>query len=313
MHPVPAGSVLVAQEITEHIKNRRLVPDGNLDHVSGCSYDMTIGTLFWDSEIISGSDKQIVIPPGGVVSILTAEDLDLPNDICATAFAINKMSSRGFLVLNPGHVDPGYKGPLSIKALNVRKVPMPLHSGDPIFTVIFQRLSGPTFAYKSNIQSRQTREHEFNSTVVETSPKTLFDVMPLDRTGPFPGREEVNDMIRCHWLSRWSTAAAIATLLFSAIAAYESLHPNQSVERDTRSNSGHQLQGNTPDGVSGVSRVDETLKPATARTDVPITGNSPSPQDGTKTETNAPSAKAKLPDSLPDPSTRNEKKDEGKK
>lgn len=244
--------VLVEAEIKELIANSQLVIQGDSSQVRGCSYDLTVGTIFWQEKVYSAPDTQIVIPPGGVVAILTKEELDLPNDMFATAFAINKMSSRGLLVLNPGHVDPGFKGALTVKALNLRKVPMTLEAGANIFTVIFQRLPRSTTAYPPIAKDRKSRERDFNETTVETSPRTIFEMMVLDRDGPYPSREEVKsllkdlerdgpfptreqvkDLIKESRLVWWTFAASLATfivavagLIFAIVAAYKSVYPS---------------------------------------------------------------------------------------
>ncbi len=77
-----------------------------------CSYDLRIGAVFIGDKIISQHHQQnsnwnINVKPSEIVTILTLEDVNLPKDICATVFAINSLSSTGFLILNPGHIDPG--------------------------------------------------------------------------------------------------------------------------------------------------------------------------------------------------------------
>jgi deoxycytidine triphosphate deaminase len=217
--------IFVADDIKQAISNGGLIIDGDANRVRGCSYDLTIGTIFWENKILKGPDTFVIIPPGGVVSILTKEELQLPDDVCATAFAINKMSSEGFLVLNPGHVDPGFKGPLTVKALNIRKVAMPLHAGASIFTVIFQKLPKTTSTFGHNYSSRIDRERSFNETIVQTAPRTFFEMMEANRDGPYPGRHEVNSMIRRHWLSWISAGASLLTLLLAGVAAYKSVYP----------------------------------------------------------------------------------------
>jgi dUTPase len=205
---------LTADEIINEMTKTppQLIASGDIGGVQGCSYDMTIGTIFWEGKIIKEKGASVIIPPGGVVSILTHEELHLPDDVFATAFAINKWSSKGFLVLNPGHVDPGFRGSLSVRALNIRKVDMPLPVGEKVFTVIFQRLSQPTKTYAGNIASREERERDYNQAVIELSPRTIFEMMAKSSDGPYPGREEVGSMIRKHW-------ATIASLIFTFIAA----------------------------------------------------------------------------------------------
>jgi len=228
--------VLTKDDIVQEIKAGRLV-NGPVDQARGCSYDLTVGTIFWDEQIFrSGEAKTVCVPPGGVVGIFTAEEISLPADICATAFAINAMSSRGFLVLNPGHIDPGFEGPLTIKALNIRKTAIAIHQTDPIFTVVFQRLPKPTILFQRN-KSRAEREREFDATTVETSPRSISDIVAADAKGPFPSRVEVSTVIkqetsdlttkhdveviiRDFWMSRWSFGLALLAVLLAAAAAY---------------------------------------------------------------------------------------------
>lgn len=209
--------ILGKDEICALINSGTLVKGANKSNLRGASYDMTVGIIFVDGEIRRSSDGAFshTVRAGGVINIFTTEELDLPSDIVATAFAINQMSSRGFLVLNPGHVDPGFKGALTVKALNVRKVPYVVQSGDPVFTVVFERLSTPTIPYSHN-QRPEERERLFNKEIVETSCNSFSDLVLLDPDGPYPSREQVREEIRNHWTS-WLTMG------FAAVAAFVSL------------------------------------------------------------------------------------------
>lgn len=220
--------IIASDELKLAVEEGVLLRHSDLKRVRGCSVDLVVGTIFWDGKIIPwdrvSPPQQITVPPGGIVGILTAEELELPADVCATAFAINALSSKGFLVLNPGHVDPGFSGPLSVKALNVRKVAIAIHQGEPIFTVILHRLNGVTTEYQHNV-SRDERERTFNATTVETSPRTLAEIIEADPNGPFVGRAEVLEMIRGHWMSRSSFWLAGAAALFALLAVVASLAP----------------------------------------------------------------------------------------
>lgn len=216
---------LTAEEIIHEMRKDPplLVTSGNESRVQGCSYDMTIGTIFWDKKIIKQTESAVIIPPGGVVSILTHEEINLPDDVFATAFAINSMSSKGLLVLNPGHVDPGFKGPLSVRALNIRKTDLPLYVGKEIFTVIFHRLSKQTKPYEGNITDRKQREDKYNEAAIELTPKTIFEMMAESRDGPFPSRHEVEAMIRKQILA-W--IGAIAAVIGAVLAGFSVFNPS---------------------------------------------------------------------------------------
>jgi deoxycytidine triphosphate deaminase len=213
------SGILIATEIEAEIKAGRLVARANFDRIQGCSYDMCVGTIFSDGQIFeNGTKKQLSVKPGGIISIFTDEELMLPDDVCATAFAMNQQSSRGLLVLNPGHVDPGFKGPLTVKALNLRSTSIVIQQGEPVFTVVFERLSGTTKAFGSN-KPRPDREREFNSKTVETTPAGISEIVLLNPSGPYPTRHETQDLIRSHWLSRWSLYGGIAAIILATWAA----------------------------------------------------------------------------------------------
>lgn len=233
--------VLIGSEILDGIRRGALVHGANEDRVRGCSCDLTVGTIFWKGKILrtrTGEDdgsrgisswlrrkwsavgrwlgqlnepKHVVVPPGGVVGIFTAETLDIPLDMCATAFAINAMSSKGFLVLNPGHVDPGFRGSLTVKALNIRKTNITITQGEPIFTVVFQRLGQETGEF-SNAKSVEDRERDFHNESVQSSPDTLGQMISVDPSGPYPTREQVKEMVRSDAINR-------ATMILSLVAA----------------------------------------------------------------------------------------------
>jgi len=197
--------ILTGDEIRLEIAAGHLIKNHVDAGIQGCSYDLRIGTIFSEDRIIrrvpNGQDQDpIIVPPGGIISLFTLEDLDLPDDVSATAFAMNFMSSEGVLVLNPGHVDPGFKGPLTVRILNVRATSKALLFGTPIFTVIFQRLPKSTKPYSRN-KSREQRELDFKAKDVEQNPKTLVGLINAGKDKPLMTVDEVDKRIREHWIS----------------------------------------------------------------------------------------------------------------
>ena len=110
-----------------------------------CSYDLRIGTIYKNEKIVSASHPEssvyfVKVKPSEIITLLTLEEVNMPQDCCGTVFAINSHSSSGLLILNPGHIDPGYKGPISICAINLSKKPIKLRLKDSIFTIILEKL-----------------------------------------------------------------------------------------------------------------------------------------------------------------------------
>jgi deoxycytidine triphosphate deaminase len=197
--PAASAGVLNSADIEREIDNQRLMRGADKNLIQACSYDMRIGTIFKDGRPITGPQTQgneVQVQPGEIISLFTQEELALPADIMATAFAINSMSSQGLLVLNPGHVDPGFVGPLTVRAINIRKTPKAINLGTKIFTVIFERLPTPTpTPYNRNV-SRQEREIEFNAMDLEQNPKSLTSLVFEGKDHPFITAEAVDEKIR---------------------------------------------------------------------------------------------------------------------
>lgn len=196
--------IFAKQDIEEAIDRSELILNANKSNLQACSYDMRIGTIFKDGQIVNESRSQattqFTVKPGEIISIFTLEEIHLPNNILATVFAINSQSSRGLLVLNPGHIDPGFKGPLTVKALNLRKAPLTISRGTRIFTIVFQGLpKHTTSSYNKNVP-REQREHDFNAIDVEVAARNLTELVILGKDSPYPTRQEVKGIVQGHWL-----------------------------------------------------------------------------------------------------------------
>lgn len=202
------SGILVRQDIEAAIDRGELLLNANKAHLQSCSYDLRIGTIFRNGQRINDAhpeaNLQVIIQPGEIISIFTLEDVILPNDIMATVFAINAQSSRGFLVLNPGHIDPGFQGAISVKALNFRKVPLALSRGAPIFTIIFQQLpKSTTSPYSKNIPREQS-EREYNERDIEQAPRGIAELISFGKDSLYPTRQEVKEIVQQHWMT-WLT------------------------------------------------------------------------------------------------------------
>lgn len=208
--------IFTKQDIEAVIDRGELILHASKKGLQACSYDMRIGTIFKEGQIINESyyqaNKQFTVKPGEIISLFTLEEVSLPSNVMATVFAINSQSSRGLLVLNPGHIDPGFKGPLTVKALNLRKAPLTISIGMRIFTIVFQSLSKSTTSpYDKNV-SREQLQQEFNANDVEVAAINLSELVILGKDSPYPTRQEVKDIVQKHWTS-W------ATLILTFIAA----------------------------------------------------------------------------------------------
>lgn len=223
--------IFTKQDIETAINRGELIMNASLECLQACSYDMRVGTIFKEGQIINESrsqaNEQFTVQPGEIISIFTLEEISLPSNIMATVFAINEQSSRGLLVLNPGHIDPGFKGPLTVKVLNLRKAPLTISRKTHIFTVVFQGIANSTTSpYNKNI-SREQREQNFNATDVEVAARNLAELVVLGKDSPYPTRQEVKDIVQTHWLTWLTFFLAFIAALFSIIAVFKPPVSNQ--------------------------------------------------------------------------------------
>lgn len=85
--------------------------------------------------------EELALKLGHTVVVVTQEELRLPNRIGAFGFPPARLSSRGLLMTNPGHVDPGFHGPMRFTVMNIGTEDITLRRGDPIVTLLLLRLS----------------------------------------------------------------------------------------------------------------------------------------------------------------------------
>jgi dCTP deaminase len=114
--------------------------------IQSSSVDLHIGKIFLPGKTgkAEGSaDCPIelhALEPGQTAIVSTLEELCLPNDIGAFGFPPSRVSVTGLLMTNPGHVDPGYAGPLRFTVINMGKTDFVLRRNDSIVTLLFIKL-----------------------------------------------------------------------------------------------------------------------------------------------------------------------------
>ncbi|MCD6050926.1 MAG: hypothetical protein K0Q55_2329, partial [Verrucomicrobia bacterium] len=110
------------------------------------SMDLHIGKIFLpaatgkENEETQGRDDGYSLPPGGTVVVSTLEEVHLPSNLAGIAFPASRVCFRGILMTNPGHVDPGYSGPLRFTIINMGREHYPIECGGVIATLLLFRL-----------------------------------------------------------------------------------------------------------------------------------------------------------------------------
>lgn len=143
---------------TQDIAQGRTIDDSGRSMLQACSVDLHIGDIYLpgtkaDEPGSVGHPKvEHTLMTGETAMVQTQETVHLPSDVAAIGFPPSKdVSSRGLLMTNPGHVDPGYEGHLKFTVINMGKEPFDLNQTAAIVTLLLFRLDG---AVRADWQTR---------------------------------------------------------------------------------------------------------------------------------------------------------------
>lgn len=138
--------------ITDPEKMKALVAPFNGQHASGSTYDLRVGAIVapkpisavakfflrgQQREITNAPGTRIEIPPQGMVWLVSAETLNLPNYVTGHVDLVNGLSRKGLLALNTGVIDPNYSGPISTAVINFSLQSRDICIGERFFRVSF--------------------------------------------------------------------------------------------------------------------------------------------------------------------------------
>ncbi len=98
------------------------------------SYDLRVGTVIKPGGEVA---DHYVLPPQGIVEVVSEERLTLPPDVAGIAMVKTSLSNQGLLALNIGIIDPGYEGKIGSFFVNFGNRDQVLKKGDVFLRVIF--------------------------------------------------------------------------------------------------------------------------------------------------------------------------------
>lgn len=88
--------------------------------------------------------RAFIIHPGDFVLGITKEEVQLPNDICARIDGRSSLGRLGIVIHSTaGHIDPGFKGAITLEITNIGRVPVLLYPDMRVAQLVFERMSQP--------------------------------------------------------------------------------------------------------------------------------------------------------------------------
>lgn len=181
-------NILNRAEISRLIRDKKIITgdtiykDIQLDYyhnssLKPCSVYLHLGEVYIPEQkdgargsLTNPVTDQYVLEPGEVVLVRTEEVLNIPADIGGICFAPANFSLKGLLIVNIGHIDPGYKGKLHFNVVNLGKEKFPLQRDSLIAKLLIFGLSENTVSQG---------EEEYIDVGGKNVPKAVYESLPL--------------------------------------------------------------------------------------------------------------------------------------
>lgn len=154
-----AGSGFLTEELIRR-HAAKLFPGSPAVKAKGASVDLTLGDeYFITSQSVPGAlsdgSPYVLIPRGEFALLTTAETVHMPRDLLAFITMKLKYKSKGVINVSGFHVDPGFRGTLAYSVFNAGPGDVTLKRGEPVFTMFFATLTGPTEPYDGQYNGQQ--------------------------------------------------------------------------------------------------------------------------------------------------------------
>jgi dCTP deaminase len=124
-----------------------LAPTHLTEDIRGCAVDLHIGNIYRPGAEVGkpGSANSpyllgTTLEEGETALVQTVESFKLDAQHAAFVFPVSSVSIQGLLMTNPGHVDPGYVGPLHVTVINMGRKPFALQPGGRFLRAVIHKL-----------------------------------------------------------------------------------------------------------------------------------------------------------------------------
>lgn len=124
----------------QSIRSKEIIRGSRPGNFRSGSYDLVVRDVITPNGEVA---NEFVLPPQGVVKVISAETVNLPADVIGYVLVKTKLCNEGVLALNIGIVDPGFCGPLQSTLINFGKSNVRIEAGDVFSRISFHSLDAP--------------------------------------------------------------------------------------------------------------------------------------------------------------------------
>jgi deoxycytidine triphosphate deaminase len=156
-----------------------------------CSIDFHVGEIYLPEKkpnrkggAINPLTDSYVLPTGGTILIRTKESIKLSDKIAGICFSPSNLAMQAILLINTGHIDPGYEGKLHFTAINMGKSGFTFRTDDTICTALFFELANSEQAYgaeKIDKLKVAGKEENVPHVIKEYFPKLAKDFVNVEK------------------------------------------------------------------------------------------------------------------------------------
>jgi len=225
---IPVGAVLSDTDIREiakkfpdfiTVEGRPIdFDDKEKDSLQPGCVDLRVGRIYIRGREFHSRTDRVELPPGALIHIESIERVTLPKHIMGFLVPKNSKSEAGLLMLNAGHIDPGWEnGFLTAEVMNLTAGNFPIMVGETLFSIVLQYVHSPATKPPRlepddirRLKARQAMEAR-PRTGYEFYLESLKNEIARDYATKKEAREEV--------FTRRNTVIAFAGLLIATFAA----------------------------------------------------------------------------------------------
>lgn len=128
--------------------NSNIISDYNANRIEQAAYELSLGTEVYTTdssdgkvEVLSPTNKDVVINPGQFALLLTKETVAIPAGKLAFISIKAKQKLKGLVNVSGFHVDPGFSGKLLFSVYNAGPSSITLRHDEPYFLIWFAELT----------------------------------------------------------------------------------------------------------------------------------------------------------------------------
>jgi deoxycytidine triphosphate deaminase len=228
----------------EQIKRKALIQQDRPDGYRAASYDLAVGSIIpplsramTSTEAIPAvkSVDGVIIPPQGMVEVISQERVQLPDNIAGYATVKTGLCEKGILAINIGIIDPLYNGLISSTLINFGKSEFNLKQGEAFLRLTFFEYTPSEKVAKPALKTDQAYMNDKEAKVLQHLSRTFLN---LDQT-----IKDLTAPILNEWTSGMLRYVVIGTLLVGTFAflvtlgtsyATRSLVPGDTNKAETR-------------------------------------------------------------------------------